>query len=345
LPDESVSWIQRHRLTALIGQQVHLAPANLAPAIQRNTLHALTLTRELLQLGKNLDERGIAWLTVKGPLLAHALWGNVAHRHAGDLDIVVGQADIPRLDRWLQAHGYRRDMPDFDLTPRQFQAWLTSKYEFGYRSVSNRRIRLELKWRLDGVPELPDLLHHPHREDFPQRTLPTLPPDINLRYLCEHGARHGWFRLFWLLDVARLLKTQRFDWNRVLPGGTANTSCRCVQQAMILCRELLETKVPTDFPAFLREGNANIRPLVEEAKRLMAVETPTDQNTGEWLRQLRYRTRLHPGWQGTRDALRPHLHSPLNWQTIRLPDSLFWLYAPLGPLLWLIRIFQRDRTA
>jgi hypothetical protein len=39
-----------------------------------------------------------------------------------------------------------------------------------------------------------------------QRTLPTLPTEELLLYLCVHGATHAWFRLKWLADVAALLR-------------------------------------------------------------------------------------------------------------------------------------------
>lgn len=35
------------------------------------------------------------------------------------------------------------------------------------------------------------------------------------------------------------------------------------------------------------------------------------------------------------------LVSPADWQTVRLPDSLFWLFLLIRPFGWLLRRWRR----
>ena len=346
---EIMRWVLRHRLEGWLGgampktQRDRLKPelwSKLKEAHVQNALRAIALTGELTQIGNLLNSNGVPWLTVKGPVLAQQVWGGVTHRHSGDLDIVVSPEHARQVDQLLRDNGYERTMPDFELTSRQFDSYLNIKYEFGYRSRKHQGRRVEIKWRLDDVDRLDELLQHPAHVPIAGRQIPTLPPADNFRYLCHHGARHGWFRIFWLLDIARLLKNS--DLKSVsdsLPDDQAHRT-KPVIQAMELCALLFAP--PPDFPEPPR-NRLSVSPLFlqKEALRQMALSNKELDTVGEWWRQLRYRLHLFPGFRGMTDALRPHLQSPLNWKTLPLPDRWHGLYPWLSPVLWCLRLWQR----
>src|SRR2546422_6923977 len=49
------------------------------------------------------------------------------------------------------------------------------------------------------------------------RALPTLSPEDLVLALCAHGTHHGWSRLEWIADVARLARAEAaVDWQTVL---------------------------------------------------------------------------------------------------------------------------------
>ena len=54
-----------------------------------NAHRALWLTLELLNIHRHLQARGLEVLPYKGPVLAEALYGNVALRQFSDLDLLV----------------------------------------------------------------------------------------------------------------------------------------------------------------------------------------------------------------------------------------------------------------
>jgi hypothetical protein len=73
--------------------------ANLAQL--RNYFHAnaqrnLFLTQELLKLLTLFKTNGISAIPYKGPVLAVAVYGNLALRQFGDLDILVHKRDVLR---------------------------------------------------------------------------------------------------------------------------------------------------------------------------------------------------------------------------------------------------------
>jgi hypothetical protein len=57
--------------------------------------------------------------------------------------------------------------------------------------------------------------------------------------------------------------------------------------------------------------------------------------------QRLYRISLKPGWRyRTRQGMREFI-SPADWDTLRLPDALFWAYPLLRPIGWLLRRGRR----
>jgi hypothetical protein len=337
-----VSALARHRLHPLLAWTVPgPASAPLAPASALNLRRALARTATLRQLGETLDAAGIPWLTVKGPVLAVQLWGAPERRHAGDLDIIVAPGNVRTADSLLLAAGCQRTDPDIDLTPRQWTSYLKIKYEMAYRHPRHPDLFIEIKWRLDGVPDLAERLARPHFVAVLGHPVPTLPLADNFRYLCRHGAKHVWFRLFWLVDVARLLAQSDVPWTEVLPAGRADPSYRSVAQACLLVRDFFGITPPPGLLPAPPASDAIVRQLAAEARAQLAESRSQFSSVGVWARQLRYRTRIEPGIAGLRQALLPHLFSPLNWKTLPLPDRWFWLYPLLSPLLWLKRV--RDR--
>ena len=86
-------------------------PASLKALAQRVAIiHARNrqLARELVHLHRAADGAGIRLLSFKGPVLAVTLYGDLALRQFGDLDLLVDRASSPRAEELLATLGYRR---------------------------------------------------------------------------------------------------------------------------------------------------------------------------------------------------------------------------------------------
>ena len=73
----------------------------------RNRFRIMGLTAELLALAKKFDSAGVRAVWLKGPALASAVYGNVALRPAGDLDVLVDPGGVPAALEILKNRGYR----------------------------------------------------------------------------------------------------------------------------------------------------------------------------------------------------------------------------------------------
>lgn len=338
-----VATVERHRLAPFLHARAPAAvaascPPDVARQIQfaaaQSLRRGLAQAAELFRLVDALAAAGVPAFTVKGAALAQQLHGHPGGRFAGDVDLVVARADVERADAVLHATGLRRTWPDFPLTPRQTRAYLAAKPDFEYvREHPTVPLRVELLWRLEGVGPAfgTTTLALAGRET---RTLAL--PDHAL-YLLQHGARHAWFRLFWLVDIALLLERDNLDWAALLARARAGGSERALRQGVALAVELLGARLP---PALAAAPAAPA--LLAEARRQI-VRTPRPNETvREWARQLGYRLRLAPGIAAKWRVLAPHVFTPINWQVWRLPDRWFWLYYPATPFLWLWRYVRRS---
>jgi hypothetical protein len=343
--------IDRHRLGAWLQ---HCLPtsikAALPPEVNQHlqasaaatAQRALAQAVEQVQLVRGLESAGIEVIAVKGAPLAQRLHGGLGRRHAGDIDLLVRHADVGPADVILQATGLRRTRPDFPLTPRQTRQYLQLKPEFEYVRTASRQ-RIELLWRLEGLPETEEPWTYPQTQPLAGTTMRALPPEIEALYLFLHGARHGWFRLFWLVDIAVLLQSggELSDW----PALVARARRDRVERAVFQGGALAETLLGVPCPSSLRPpptDQRRVTALVAEARRQIARDVAQGESTVEWFRQAHYRVRLQQGARAKFAMLAPHLFSPLNWQTWPLADRWFFLYYILSPFLWLSRRFRRQ---
>jgi hypothetical protein len=339
---EFAAAIERHRLGPLLHRSAvpaltELCPPAVAVQCEREAnvalRRSLAQTAELARLTDALSAAGVPTCTVKGIALARQLHGHPFTRTASDVDLAVAPDDVMRADATLQALGLRRTRPDFALSPRQWRAYLRVKPELEYVRPA-ARIRVELLWRLDGLTGPPRLVPIV----IGTRGFRTLALEDHALYLLQHGARHAWFRLFWLVDIARLLARDDLDWSQLHARACAARTERGFLQGIDLAVELLGAPRPAALSARADER------LCAEARRQLARSPQRDESLREWTRQLLYRLRLAEGARAKRAVLAPHVFTPQNWAVWRLPDRWFWLYYPAAPFLWLWRYLRRNRA-
>jgi hypothetical protein len=335
-----IATVERHRLAPFLQARAapavarHCSPvvaATLRDRAAANLRHALGQVAELAALTDALAAAGVDAFTVKGPALAQQLHGGVAARHAGDIDLVIARDEVERADAVLRASGLRRTRPEFALSPRQLRAYVQLKPEFEYRREGAGR-RVELLWRLEGLPGPPPLI----AVALGERRVHTPALEEHALYLLRHGARHGWFRLFWVVDIAALLLRCDLDWTALHRCARRAGDERGFLQGLALASEWFD--VPRPPP--LAEARAS-RGLVREAQRQIARTPRQPESFAEWLRQLIYRLRLSRDRQAQWRVVAPHVFSPQNWAVWRLPDAWFWLYVPAAPFLWAWRSLRR----
>jgi hypothetical protein len=201
---------------------------------QRNLLLGGTLLRLLGLLARH----DIPAIPYKGPVLAMAVYGNLALRQFGDLDILVRQQDVERAKDLLLAQGYRWwEQRPLTLLPRQRKV---------YELISaDGQVLVELHWAITSSTfyfplnpaRLWERLETVVLLETPVRTLTS---EYLLLILCVHGAKHHWHRLAWICDTATLLHVSaEINWEYLLEQADRLGCRRMLLLGVFLAQTLL----------------------------------------------------------------------------------------------------------
>lgn len=198
--------------------------AALAARVSRNAIKSLRALRINVQLSRLMRRHDIEFLPLKGVTLAKRYYGNIGLRHCNDIDFWVPEHSVDAVRALLLAEGCRpcpeHDLQDIEARGTRHKKFLRRLFHHDVL-IHQGGESLELHWRLasnaKGLLLDPiDLLKTGEPVDAGGEPIYILDPVSMLLYLCDHGARHGWYRLKWLVDLPQLLESCEWDWHDVL---------------------------------------------------------------------------------------------------------------------------------
>ncbi|BCG57444.1 nucleotidyltransferase domain-containing protein [Paenibacillus sp. URB8-2] len=299
----------------------------------KNTVQMLHLSGEMGRLADKLADAGIPALFLKGPVLAQDLYGDISLRTSRDLDFIVPIGKLAEAEALLVRLGYVEE-EEFETI---LGDWKWRQHHKTFHHPGNN-IKAEVHWRLNPAPsrepDFDELWERRGTSNLLGRNIHYLGPEDLFLFLSAHGARHGWSRLRWLLDIKQLLLKQpdpgtltrllhRYGYDDV--GG----------QALLLAADLLKAPIDPGLSRLAerpkarrlarlamfyvgRMVNLHNPPLPPEVERHYRYYQPAILS---WGQQLLYALGfLHPY---AADA-----------KTLPLPRRLHFLYFALRPFLW-----------
>jgi hypothetical protein len=229
LDAHAVSWpavvalARRHRVTTLVAKTLREAieaggtmcgnDCREAAALLDARARQLAVARfaqigEAARVTRLLATEGIGCLHLKGAPLAVRAFNDVATRDSRDIDILVETKHAERVDGILVKAGSQRQKPVSRLAALPRTLHMRYAHEYVYTSAAG--LTVEIKTRLQPARGLlpldaGDLMRRATEVEVAGICFPVLPEADEFMYLCVHGARHVWYRLKWLADIAALL--------------------------------------------------------------------------------------------------------------------------------------------
>jgi hypothetical protein len=369
LCDKPLNWqtwlnlVDRHRVAPLIWHSLNKLDDRLIPEptfdalqqrIKLNTKHTLFQTIELAKLVRLFEKAGLLIMSFKGPALAIQAYGNLALRHAGDLDLLlIEPSAVWEADRLLTEAGYIRPELNFELTPRQKSVYLKIFHHLVYTS-KGLELPIELHWRWTYNPYLfplsiKEVWQKRELITFANTLVPTMPREDILLYLCVHGANHAWARLKYLCDIPVLMDNGfSNDIEQLLARARQLGVLNMVTQGFMMAHQVLNMPLP---PAISAQAHPTVQRLVNVAQQVLREDESYWNNKkplalvkkpARVLRVFNYSFKLRPALKYKLYYLYLRSTSYLDWSLIRIPDRLFFLYWVLRPFLWLVRHFKKD---
>jgi hypothetical protein len=258
--------LSRHLGAACPGTVPHPVLAQLKAFFHANALHARWLATELCALVRLLEAHAIPAIPYKGPVLAATVYGDIALRQSGDLDLVVPKRDLLRAKAVLIARGYQ---PGLEMTKAPDSVHLHSRYFYSMVHRAKGGV-VDLHWTFTQpywsfVPDLERLWREREHVPLGDTRVPSFRPEDGL-LLCVHGAKHFWSRLGWICDVAELLRVYpALDWGRLLVAARRLGALRMVLLGLCLPQSLLGMALPAEVVRHL-DGDAVVQALAAQVR-------------------------------------------------------------------------------
>lgn len=299
--------------------------STLAEKCQTNIHKSLILSRELIRIVDELSAGGIEVMPYKGLALAETVYGDIALRQTGDIDLFVRAADVPRAREALGKLGFT---PHLRWSEAKEKSYVKSGYEYSFDGTAGRNL-LEVQWALQPSFYAVDF----DVEDMFQRGVivavaghPMKTPSAEDLFvvLALHAAKHVWGRLIWMCDIARLMETQRLDWNRIGSHAKRLGIVRILRVTLLLVHRLLDVPISSEADTYI-SADHEAELLSREIESKFASDATFDVESFTYFRlMLRLRERRRDQMRFLSRLLLTA--GPGEWEAIRLPEPLFPLY-------------------
>jgi hypothetical protein len=297
-----------------------------------NACRILQITGELLRILRQFREHEIDVVPYKGPVLGLQLYGAVALRQAGDLDLVVRRRDVPHARALLRAAGYSSR---HRLAQAAETFMLQSCYDQTFRRPDG--LAVELHWAFTSRDVafplgLDDLVPGLESVRLGGEIVPVFGLEDSLILLCVHGAKHRWERLEWVCGVAEVVhRATDIDWETLLARASSLGVRRMLLLGLLLSYNLLDAAVPSSV---LRQAHGD-RAVVDLAAQIPTIlaEPPIEAGALSLPVDI-FRLRLRERW---RDRLRFILYRlltpsrPEQWALVGIGSRVIPVHALVRP--------------
>lgn len=355
---EVVNWnhvielARHHRVFPYINKEIQkMKDANIPPFVlqmfqrdfYRNTLLMLSLSGEMEQIAKLFSENAIRTLFLKGPIIAADLYGDVSLRTSSDLDLLVPLNDLPKAEQLLEGLGYVKD---------EYIDTILNDWKWRHHHVTfihpEKKIKVEIHWRLNPFPSKEphfiQLWERKRKSSLINRPIYYLGREDLFLFLVTHGARHGWSRLRWLLDIKKLI-SQPIDWVKLTALLKKHQYLHLGSLAVFLCVRLFSIPLQEGMKPLLhsRKGEWLVQDTMFYIQRMINLHSePLTAEVSSYHKKYLF-SLLTAKQKGLFIAsfLYPY---PEDAQTLRLPKPIHFLYFPLRPVLWAVRK-HRERSS
>lgn len=343
----------QHRITKGINQVIKsqkigipsTSNDQLAAINKRGTLRMLAFSAEISSICHQLNKQSISVIPLKGPIAAKQIYGDFTAKFSRDIDFLIQAEQIDGAIQYIEQQGY--------VCTYSYQS-LSAKQKIAFQKVNNqlaffhstKKIKVEIHWRLFANPYLlpipfDELIADGSQITVGKTSIPCLSAKHLLLYLCAHGAKHHWSLLYWLVEVAALVKKENFEWPSILKEAIQLGIERPLIQGMLLIEMFFGIPAPTCIMEHY-EKDKIIQDIVQTSNQQVKENTQhlsTNPISNYW-RNLSYKMKLKKElnyklayWKG---------FSVNDFQLIKLPDALFFCYFWFRPIFWIWRSIARQ---
>ncbi|MFW6370793.1 MAG: nucleotidyltransferase family protein [Bacteroidota bacterium] len=257
-----IELLARHRMipafylgTDKSDKEVEKAPlfSALKNSYARFSRKSLLLSGEMIKISHAAGTRNIPLFFLKGPVLAHKLFGENSVRQSVDLDAYTSTRYLDQVGRLLDCLDYKFT----GKTTRQSISIRNYSHKDWLFKHATQPVQLEVHHRYFFNKYFNGLFAakcpKPVKYNFRGNEVLTLPDAWHFLYLVAHGTFHQYFRLFWLHDIAVFIRSGRIkDWD-MMQHHAASTD---LLVHLYLTIRLLKLFYQLEVPGFIPQNQS-----------------------------------------------------------------------------------------
>ena len=281
----------------------------------------LFLARELLNIVDLLKAHGIPSIPYKGPALAASVYGNLALREFGDLDILVQEGNYETAQHLLIGQGFRRTIEhewEVEFVDGSGRVAVDLHKRIASRSVPSPLSFNYLSKRLEPV-------------NLAGTIVATLCPEDALLMLSIQVTKDKNLQLAKICDIAELLHVhQHLNSARMLKQAKRLGAQRMLLYGVRLASDLLGTALPQELACDMSFHPA-VNGLIAHARRQFfhrddSVPQQLPADCLRWVMQERFRAKLRRFLYDVVVPCEP------DRRLVHLPAGLSFLYYVIRPV-------------
>ncbi len=345
--------VQYHQLEAVFHGCITPHIASLIPESTRHTLQGghrsnavsnLYLHAKAAEIFKVFRSRDVPLLLVKGIAVQNWLYRQNETRSSGDIDLFIDVCDLNTAIACMESIGYQTAYLK-DRIPagsRLAKQVTRTQKDIKFIHPKNPAI-IELHWQLSenksAFPITFDQAWRSRCTLSPMGTpIESLSESLHANYLCFHGARHFFIKLFWLYDIAKLMIKPDIDWPTILLQSETLKNQRSMGVTLALASRFFSVPIPEaikQHPSMIPDGFK----LSDDLYRKILSENPGlpsgDDKSPQSVRQeINWYSTIHPSRLQRPAAWIRYAFSPgINeWESLYLPDYLTPFYRIWRPI-------------
>jgi len=310
-----------------------------------NTQQNIFLLGKLLKIIQLLRENGITAIPFKGPILSKALYDSYTIRQAGDLDIMVKPEHVVSVIRLLAEQGFHLHYP---LSRNQQMALVKISRENRFNLQSHdSELVIEMHWRFYTSDFFANrdtefIWKQVENSVINNVVVSNFKPEVMVLFLCFHGFKHNWFRLFWIWELAELInKTDDLDWDWIIEHAEKFGGQKVLLIGLYVVQSIFGMSLPGSIEAIISKDQESVR----LAKQIKIEPDPGKLEVLNDFDLLDLQTRflvknnlISRAKQYLLFAITPNYY---DIQPIDLPPALHFLYYIIRPLRLVSKYFQQ----
>jgi len=311
---------------------------------------SLVMLASMNRLISQLQNHQIPVLQMKGLSLAQLAYGDLSVRSSVDLDFLLRPQDAEKAITLLQEQLHFKHYEAMSKTHLRLRTRVDCE-----EALTDGLISLDIHWACSLFPEmfplnLDGVIKQPFNVDLGQVSAPTLPLPHLISYLCFHGAKHQWAKLFWISDIAALvLRRSDIHWGDVVHVAGELRQTRSLAQGLMLAHFLFQSPIPKPVEEIIGRDPEVLALVHDTLVHLFDRDHNKDHYEIEvsLAEKVRWELRLYPQRSTRLAILMRYIFQPgsSDIRAVSLPHFLFPLYYLVRPLRLIFREFMKKTRA